>query len=137
MEPDEPIVIPPPVIGTRIADLQTERWIRTVVLLVIGGPLLFTLTLGYAVKTTIDNNHRTQLLRDGVACLLADLDDHRHTNQFAHAELAHRHGIEINQPDVIPLSRAEAEALKKQCHHFVEGTVGIGGPSNIAEEGTP
>lgn len=121
-------------VHTRISDLQTERWIRTMALLVIGGPILFLVTLGFGIKSYVDGINRDKLIRQGIACLLADLDDHRHTNQFAHESLAKNHHFpEILQPDVIPLTKEEAARLKSQCQHFVKVTLGVGELGGRAE----
>lgn len=116
-------------LSARIRDLQTERWVRTMTLLVIGGPLLFVATLGYAIKSHVDADHATKLVRQGISCILADMDDHRHTNQFAHETLAAAHGIKIIQPDVIPLSREQADRLKQECDVFIHTTLGVGSPA--------
>ncbi|HET7110269.1 MAG TPA: hypothetical protein VFI41_05320 [Gemmatimonadales bacterium] len=60
-----------------------------------------------------------ETVRAGVGCLLADLDDHRHTNQFAHDKEADALHIEINQPDVIPLTHDQAQVLKQLCDEFI------------------
>jgi hypothetical protein len=124
MDDEEPVVIASPAVGSRIQELQTERWVRTMVLLVIGGPLLFALNLGIAIKASIDSGHRDRLIRQGISCLLADLDDHRHTNQGAHDALADAAHIKIVQPDVIPLTKEEAQILKGSCERFVQNTLG-------------
>lgn len=132
----DPRAYPPGVspVVNQIRDLQTERWTRMVTLLIIGGPVLFALNVGIALKTHADNRHAVGLLSQGVACLLADMDDHRHTNQFAHEQLA-RHipasetksgHVEIEQPDVIPLTKEQADRLKEECDHFVKATLGVG-----------
>lgn len=105
---------------------QDEKRYKTLALLaIIGGPLLFVVTMAFAIKTTVDGAERTKQLRQGVACLLSDLDDHRHTNQFAHDTLSQKHGFgSIPQPDVIPLSKAQAERLKANCTPYVKRVAG-------------
>lgn len=106
---------------------KERKHYRTLVFLaLIGGPFLFALTMGFAIKATVDTHKAEHLLRQGVNCLLADMDDHRHTNQFAHDQLAARHGFPpIVQPDVIPLSREQAEAFKANCEPYIKSTLGL------------
>lgn len=92
-------------------------------LLVIGGPILLALNVGVAVKTHIDSDNTVKLVRQGVSCMFADLDDHRHTNQYAHQEIANALGLKINQPDVIPLTKEQAQALKESCVAFIHGSL--------------
>lgn len=114
-------------ISKRIEDLQTDRWIKLMGLVFIGGPLLFLFNIGFAVKTHLDGSERDKLIRQGISCLLADLDDHRHTNQFAHDELAENHHFpKILQPDVIPLTPEQAQVLKRRCEVFVRRSIGEG-----------
>jgi hypothetical protein len=113
---------------------RDERRFRLIAgLLVIGGPLLFAFTLAFAVKTTVDGNNRSEQLRRGVACLLADLDDHRHTNQYAHEKMAEADHVEIHQPDIIPLTREQAAKLKAACEPYVRAAVGNAQPPPHAE----
>jgi hypothetical protein len=70
--------------------------------------------------------HSTEVVKNGVACLLADLDDHRHTNQFAHENIAKAEGVDITHPDVTPLTKDQAQVLKKLCDEFVRaGTISL------------
>jgi len=63
------------------------------------------------------------VLRAGVACLLADIDDHRHTNQDAHNDIINGLHLPKNlQPDLIPLTVEQAAILKEYCHVFVTET---------------
>jgi hypothetical protein len=104
---------------------RDERRFRFIAaLLVIGGPLLFAFTAAFAIKTNIDGNHRSDQIRRGVACLLADLDDHRHTNQYAHQQIANAEHAEIQQPDLIPLTKEQAIRLKAACEPYVRAAVG-------------
>lgn len=105
---------------------QEEKRYKTLALLaIIGGPLLFVVTMAFAIKTTVDGAERTKQLKQGVACLLSDLDDHRHTNQYAHDTLAEKHGFgKIIGPDVIPLTKAQAERLKVACMPYVKQVAG-------------
>jgi hypothetical protein len=113
-------------LGRRIGDLQTDRWIKLMVLAFVGGPLLFLVTIGFGIKGQIERDKSIKLLRQGISCLFADVDDHRHTNQFAHEEMAKKLGVEIIQPDIIPLTREQAAQLKTECEHFVQRTLGVG-----------
>jgi hypothetical protein len=64
--------------------------------------------------------HSEQIVRSGVGCLLADLDDHRHTNQGAHDTIADKLGTKVVQPDIIPLNKEQAQVLKGLCDEFVK-----------------
>lgn len=126
---DDPVALHQ-ITSTRISDLQTQRWVRTMYMLGILVALNFTI----AVKAQLDGSNRNALIRQGISCLLADLDDHRHTNQFAHETLAMKHGFgAIQQPDVIPLTKDQAAKLKLQCDHFVHETIGIAGQHSGTE----
>lgn len=123
---------------------DNRRWRRSVVLLIVGGPMLFILTLGIGIKGDRDRAHQVKILSNGVKCLLADLDDHRHVNQEAHEALARNHGFgKIIGPDVIPLTKEQAARLKLACNAYVQGAVGGAQPgvradaSNIMEGSGP
>lgn len=122
--------------GALLASIPVEnrrvRW--AAVLLIIGGPLLFVLTLAIGIHSNMVQDHQIHTLNNGVRCLLADLDDHRHTNQGAHDTLAAAHGIKIVQPDLIPLTRAQAEILKQACSPYVHEATGGAYSPNSAEE---
>lgn len=61
-----------------------------------------------------------RVVYDGTACLLADLDDHRHTNQTAHENLAEAEGAKVTQPDITPLNKEQANILKHLCDEFIK-----------------
>jgi hypothetical protein len=105
---------------------QDKRFRQSVILLLIGGPALFVATMAFATYSIHQAHSNERVLRNGVACLLADLDDHRHTNQNAHNTLATAHHIEIIQPDLIPLSKSQVDALKQSCDTYVRAAVGQG-----------
>lgn len=113
-----------------------RRWRISLLFLSIGGPLLLALIISLTVQqSTIKNNER--LMRRGISCLLADLDDHRHTNQYAHDTLAKAHGFpDIKQPDIIPLTPQQAAELKKNCDTFVQEAIsqGYGNVNSNAKE---
>jgi hypothetical protein len=108
---------------------DNRRWRRSVALLVIGGPVLFVLTLGVGVRNEVVRHRESRSLQNGVRCLLADLDDHRHTNQYAHEALADAAKIQIEQPDVIPLTKDQAAKLKMACATYIEGAAGRAQPA--------
>lgn len=90
--------------------------------LYVIGLTIIVLLSGLIVSQTVNHREdraRSRLLKAGVACLLADLDDHRHTNQGAHNTLADHLGVQIIQPDVIPLTSSQAQLLKSYCQQFV------------------
>jgi len=114
--------------------VENRRYRVAAVLLVIGGPLLFALTLALGIHANMVQSDQIHILNQGVRCLLADLDDHRHTNQGAHDTLASAHGIKIIQPDVIPLTREQAAVLKQSCSPYVgEATGGASSPNRASE----
>lgn len=128
--------------ATEAAKQDNDRWRKSVVLLILGGPLLVALTLGLGWKADHDRARQVRILSNGVKCLLADLDDHRHTNQAAHDTLAEKHGFgKIIQPDVIPLTKEQADRLKQSCETYVQGAVGGAQPGlksdATAAEGDP
>lgn len=103
-----------------------RRWRISLLFLGIGGPLLLALIISLSVQQgAIRNNER--VMRRGISCLLADMDDHRHTNQFAHDTLAKAHGFsKILQSDIIPLTPQQATELKKNCDIFIQEAIGQG-----------
>jgi hypothetical protein len=87
-----------------------------------------------------------EIVRAGVGCLLADLDDHRHTNQGAHDQIAANLHVKIDQPDIIPLTKDQAQVLKQLCDEFVKaganslqhyGKKGDTGPNEASPEPRP
>lgn len=123
---EEKIVLQSPAVGNRIDDLQTERWIKMMTMLVVGGPLLFVLLAIYALIDHNDGVERDRLIRQGISCLLANMDDHRITNKYAHDELARFGGKVIDQTDHILLSQDEVDRLRMDCQTFVRVTLGSG-----------
>jgi hypothetical protein len=105
--------------GASAAGTQPHRHPVGIGLLIANTILIFSLFFVRASDRRI-LTHDDRIQKDGIACLLADLDDHRHTNQYAHDKLAEFDHIEINQPDVIPLTPAQAQALKSLCNEFIK-----------------
>lgn len=109
-----------------------RRWRISLLFLTIGGPLLFALTLALSFQQgTI--HQQEHLIKRGISCLLADQDDHRTTNKFAHDQMAKALHIEINQTDAIPLSEVQSNALKIECQSFIQEAVGEGIGPDIAK----
>jgi hypothetical protein len=113
-------------VDTILASVPAERrrWSWAYVLLVIGGPVLFAVTLSFAVVSAVQLAHIERRLTHGVACLLGDTDDHRYTNQFAHDMIAARLGVDVKQQDVKPLTPEQVEKLKTECDNFVSQRLG-------------
>jgi hypothetical protein len=101
------------------APQEDKRWFRATWLLIVGGPLLFALTAGLTLYTTTQTSRIESRLNHGIVCLLADLDDHRYTNQNAHDQLAAHDMVIIQQPDVKPLTPQQVDQLKPACDRFV------------------
>jgi hypothetical protein len=89
----------------------------------VGGTIIVLLlgVLGVLLAVDVSLNRQLRSLQNGQRCILADLDDHRHTNQGAHNRLAESLHVEIVQPDVAPLSPGQAQVLKASCSLFVGG----------------
>jgi hypothetical protein len=109
------------------APKEDKRFKTSVALLLIGGPILFALTMAFAIVNTVQGNDRDKLIRQGIACLLADTDDHRHTNKNAHEQLAKAHGVVFDQVDSIPLTEEQATKFKQECNPYIKATVGLPG----------
>jgi hypothetical protein len=105
------------------APKEEKRWKNATWLLIIGGPVLFVLTLGLTTYTTMSLLRIESRLNHGISCLLADTDDHRYTNQAAHNQLAAQLHVQIDQPDIKPLSPEQVVRLKRECALFT-GPVG-------------
>lgn len=108
------------------AHRDRRRWQVSLALLILGGPMLALLAL-FQINQSAHLNEQDDLMRRGIACLLAEMDDHRLANVDDHQLNAERHGFSpLQQVGAIELTKEQAAALKGFCEQFIGEAVRLG-----------